>query len=474
MEVRDANAEKNTNVQDGKVEKSAEKHTAERDADADVDKVVAADSADLKKNTEEGVVEEDGEEEGEGDLEQALNELDEDLEQAFGRAADSIWGFASSVGSAVRSQPGLDAIRKNVSNRLPPLSDIGTQIGSLAPKEDSLASITGTITGSITSVAKTVQRNAVAVEAALLSKANSIGSETTNEIVSADKSVNTSESKESSDSKPSLPLLNEGVEGLANVGKKIQDSVVGQTVGGIWDGLWGDDEYDDDEEGDDALDGAPRTRFEERLYELAANPDTYCKPTSDKEAFDAWGKDFQLDDVAKQCVSILHKHEGIAELYVKVVPSMVEENEFWMRYFFAKHILEKEEERRRKLIEQADTTVEGENGDEDGGWGDDDWDDVVDESDDKVIKKSSSAKSGGKLGVSDSKEETTKEATKEATKETKDAPSSASAEKPAAGEEGKGKEPKEKAEAEAEAKGAGSTVERKDSDDVWSDDGDWE
>ena len=325
------------------------------------------------------------------ELENAIDILDEDLENAFGKAADSLWGFASSVGTAVRKrQPGLDALRKNVSDRLQPLDtlgrDLGNQIGALAPKEESIASLTGSITGSISSVAKTVQRNATAVEAAILAKANSGVSE-----ISGLSGAESAEKDAADNTKAALPLLNEGVEGLAKVGETLSNSIVGQTVGGFWDGLWGGEEEEEDEdsvENEEHVETVPRTRFEQRLFELQSNPDTYCKPANDLEAFNKWGENFDLDSVAKQCVAILHKHEAIAELYVKVVPSLVEENTFWMRYFYAKQVLETEEERRRKLIEQAETAVGGDDG-EDDGWGDD-WPDAEDGEDSKLQKSGSS------------------------------------------------------------------------------------
>lgn len=327
----------------------------------------------------------------------AIDELDEDIENAFGRAADSIWSIASSVGSVVRQrQHGLDSLRKNVSSHLAPLDsfgrDLGSQIGALAPKEETLASFTGSITGSITSVAETVQRKASAMEAAILSKANSMGTdgEPKNDGVQR---IESQQDSPVPKSESILPFVSDGVDGLAKVSKTLSDSIVGQTVGGIWDGLWGADDEEDDEEWEDdpPADGVPRTRFEERLFEIQANPDTYCKPATDLAAFEKWGEGFDLDQVANQCISILHKHGAIANLYIKVVPSMVEEDTFWMRYFFAKHVLEKEEERRRKLLKQAETAVES-GGAEDDGWGDDDW---GDDNEDGKLKKSNSSKDAG-------------------------------------------------------------------------------
>ncbi len=176
-------------------------------------------------------------------------------------------------------------------------------------------------------------------------------------------------------------------KGLARRGDTLSNSIVGQTVGGLWDGLWGGGEEEDGDYDDGkGVDDAPRTRFEQRLFELQANPDTYCKPASDVEGFKKWGEGFNLDDYAKSCVEILHKHDAIAELYIKVVPSMVEEDTFWMRYFFAKSVLEKEEDRRRKLLESAETAVASGSMEEDG-WGDDDWGDVDEDEGEKKTEK---------------------------------------------------------------------------------------
>lgn len=387
--------------------------------DEETDKVSPAALAD-EKSEENPVADDDRGSSGEGgvismsEVKTAIDELDEDIENAFGRAADSIWSLASSVGSAVREhQPGLDNLRKNVSSRLAP---VGSQIASLAPKEESLANFTGSVTGSVRSVAATVQRNAVAVEEAILKKANSIGTEPPAASAAEGASAATRSASDAPIGSPSmLPLLNQTVgrgletvdrglesvdKSLARVGDSLKESLVGQTVGGLWDGLWGGG--DDDEDGDDSLDDepvvedVPRNRFAQRLLDLQANPDTYCKPAADMEAYTKWCEGFVLDEYAKKCVAILHQHAAIAELYMKVVPGMVEEDTFWMRYFFAESVLEKEEDRRRKLLERAETAVaSGAAEEEEDGWGDDDWE--ADEAEEeKPLEKETAEKESGK------------------------------------------------------------------------------
>lgn len=322
----------------------------------------------------------------------AVGEIDDNIDDALGQAADSFWNFATSVTGKVTSavkdgQPDFENLRKNVTSRLAPLDHIGrdltSHIGALAPNEAALANITG----SVKSVAETVQRNAQAMEAAILAKANRTESPDASWTIDhSGAALDDGGASEVAVGDPAmgvLPLMSvkgnddpEDVinvnEEIAKVGETISNSFVGQTVGDIWTGLWGNSKAGEHGDGLDGTTNVPKTRFEKRIFELQANPDTYCEPAKDLDGFEEWSKSFALDDNAESCIAVLDRHEAIAELYERVVPRIVDEDTFWMRYFFARHVLENEEERRKRLLERAENTVA--EGDDDG-WGDDDWDD---------------------------------------------------------------------------------------------------
>lgn len=321
----------------------------------------------------------------------AVDMTDENLDQALGYAADSIWNFASAVTGTVSNvvkegQPGFENLRKNVTSRLAPLDtfgrDLTTQIGALAPNEASFSKLTG----SVKSVAESVQRNAEAMEAAILAKANGLERDNfvradpgeplsrgeNSEIVMSDLAVGLLSFNDREQGKNNEDEIDVNEE-IAKVSESIQNSVLGQTVEDLWTGIWGKG-GDANEDGLEAEANLPKTRFEKRIYELQSNPDTYCEPAEDPDAFEEWSKTFLLDDHAGSCIAILDTHDNIAELYERVVPRIVDEDIFWMRYFFARAILEKEEEKRKRLLERAEHTVTG-GGDDDDGWGDDDWDD---------------------------------------------------------------------------------------------------
>ncbi|PXF48637.1 BSD domain-containing protein 1 [Gracilariopsis chorda] len=322
----------------------------------------------------------------EDNIRTAVEQLDEDLDRAFGQAADSFWSFASSVrgtvSSVVGDDSGLANLRKNVTSHLAPLDtfgrDIQSNIAALAPKDVSIANITG----SMRNVAQTVQRNAQAVEEAILAKANETSDQTDEPgddqtearngppvLAGADVGI---------DILSTIPSGNAEInEDIAKVGERVSEKVgglsraIGTTVGDFLTGLWGDGDYYE-EIAQRAASKVPKTRFEKRIYELQANPETYCEHPTDLESYEEWGKDFNVDDYAESCIEILYMHEGIAEVYERMVPNMIEENTFWKRYFFALDVLQREEDRRRKLLEQADAAEVQENNEEDG-WGNDDW-----------------------------------------------------------------------------------------------------
>lgn len=328
------------------------------------------------------------------DLKAAVDQMDGNIDEALGHAADSIWSFATNVTGRVTNavkdgQPGLENLRKNVTSRLAPVGTIGrdltSHIGTFAQNDTNIASLTG----SVKSVAASVQRNAVAMEAAILAKANqtdlsgAVNDANETAVSGAEDSavefgdpaigVIPMNVKDRGDGDPTISVNEE----IAKVGETISNSLVGQTVGGLWSGLWNNLAGDGEGlEEDGVEESVPKTRFEQRIFELQANPDTYCEPAKDLDAFEAWSKSFLLDDHADGCIAILDAHAAIAELYERVVPRIVDEDTFWMRYFFARYVLEQEEERRKKLLERAEHAVVEEDNDDEG-WGDDDWDEVL-------------------------------------------------------------------------------------------------
>jgi hypothetical protein len=316
----------------------------------------------------------------------AIEKIDDKIDQALGSAADKMWSFASAfsigVSSVVKDAPG------SISSNILPLDTLGRslteQLSNLGPDENSLEKLKH----AARTAAETVHRKASAVEVALRTSAaealpplleatsaadgdfliehavanqedsvgnrERVGMDTEDDKVVDGKPARLKE-------KPNLYAprgyvredLNVNDE-LARAAETIQNSIVGQTVGGLFGSLWGDPQSEEDDDDDPTLiQDVPVTRLQRRVVELETNPDTYCQPAADLNAFEIWSKDFNLESHEKECISLLSRHEPIATLYERVVPDVIEENAFWMRYFYALYALHQEEQERRKLLQRA-------------------------------------------------------------------------------------------------------------------------
>mmetsp|Transcript_4345 Transcript_4345/g.7950 ORF Transcript_4345/g.7950 Transcript_4345/m.7950 type:complete len:487 (-) Transcript_4345:70-1530(-) len=129
---------------------------------------------------------------------------------------------------------------------------------------------------------------------------------------------------------------------------------------------------------------APVTRFAQKIKALQANPEVYGEPVEDRQDFLEWTSSFEWEvNGANQMEAsmILRENAAILDLFQQMVPSLVDEELFWMRYFFAKHLLEVEENRRIALLQAAAQNVTG--GDEPIGWSDDEDEEDDQELDDK-------------------------------------------------------------------------------------------
>jgi BSD domain len=182
--------------------------------------------------------------------------------------------------------------------------------------------------------------------------------------------------------------LDVGAE-LTNAAQTLQNSAAAQAVSGflgsIWVSLAGDDyTFDDAEAGQREFNSTHGraanvavSRFQRLVLDLETNPDTYCEPAADLDALAAWKTAFSYDLEARsaECISLLERHASISDLYERVVPSAIDEETFWLRYFYARHVLDKQEEQRKNLLQRAVGGAFAEP-EAESGWDDDDWDDA--------------------------------------------------------------------------------------------------
>lgn len=151
-------------------------------------------------------------------------------------------------------------------------------------------------------------------------------------------------------------------EGLDTVGKSLED--IGKTVysstwnlfgqirdavdtdmggketGKLADGTEG---FSQDEEG-----GTSRTfdeEFDKRVKAMQRDSGTYCDEPEDEEDFRDWLEAFDLEKKRKEVEEILQTNSFMNELQSRIVPTIVEYDEFWTHYFYKLHKLKEEYER---------------------------------------------------------------------------------------------------------------------------------
>lgn len=126
------------------------------------------------------------------------------------------------------------------------------------------------------------------------------------------------------------------------------------------------------------------SRFEAEVSAMQRDSSTYCDVPEDKEDYEKWRSTFQLKDVQSDIDKIIRDNAFMAELQSRIVPVIVEREDFWTRYFYRFHKLQQKEEQRQQLAQRAKALQD--DNEEDLAWDDDeeeeDVEDVTEESED--------------------------------------------------------------------------------------------
>nr|CAB3476854.1 unnamed protein product [Digitaria exilis] len=140
------------------------------------------------------------------------------------------------------------------------------------------------------------------------------------------------------------------------------------------------------------------TRFEAQVLALRADPATFTEEPEDSEGFAKWNSSFSTDEMKEQIEGVLRESPGLESFVERLVPSVVDYETFWSRYFFAVDKLKQAEDVRTKLVSRAMSKEE----DEELSWDVDDDDEETNTSDQKegtnstVDKKEEQTEASGK------------------------------------------------------------------------------
>ncbi|KAJ8573771.1 hypothetical protein K7X08_010282 [Anisodus acutangulus] len=95
----------------------------------------------------------------------------------------------------------------------------------------------------------------------------------------------------------------------------------------------------------------PYSRIDATIRVIQCDAKTYCEEPEDLVDYNEWKLGFVLED--GEVEDLIKENGVIDEIYMEVVPSRVDHEAFWSRYFYKVYRIRKEEEARARLVKRA-------------------------------------------------------------------------------------------------------------------------
>ncbi|CAE5956418.1 unnamed protein product [Arabidopsis arenosa] len=103
----------------------------------------------------------------------------------------------------------------------------------------------------------------------------------------------------------------------------------------------------------DSFSSKPYSRFDAQIRVVQGDLNTYCEESEDSDDYKKWESGFSLDDKAEEMEKFFEENGDMKGVYKRVVPSMVDHETFWFRYFYKVHKLKQAEDLRANLVKRA-------------------------------------------------------------------------------------------------------------------------
>ncbi|KAL5995828.1 hypothetical protein ACLOJK_025899 [Asimina triloba] len=94
-------------------------------------------------------------------------------------------------------------------------------------------------------------------------------------------------------------------------------------------------------------------RFESQVMVIQNDPATFCEGPDDKEDFRKWRSEFDLGAKEDEIDNLVGENDVMEGIFAKLVPSAVDNETFWCRYFYRVHKLKLAEDARANLVKRA-------------------------------------------------------------------------------------------------------------------------
>ncbi|KAI3979681.1 hypothetical protein MKX01_013776 [Papaver californicum] len=95
------------------------------------------------------------------------------------------------------------------------------------------------------------------------------------------------------------------------------------------------------------------SRFEANVYAIQNDMNTYSEELIDLDEFEKWKSGFDLEEKGIEIENLLDENNVMEGIYSKLVPSVIDSETFWSRYFFRVSKLKQVEDARANLVKRA-------------------------------------------------------------------------------------------------------------------------
>lgn len=95
------------------------------------------------------------------------------------------------------------------------------------------------------------------------------------------------------------------------------------------------------------------SRFDAQLNAIQSDVNTFSEEPEDLEDYEEWKSGFPLDEKGEEVQNLIGENGVLEGVYRRMVPSVVDSETFWCRYFYRVHKLKQQERVRARLVKRA-------------------------------------------------------------------------------------------------------------------------
>ncbi|CAG7908950.1 unnamed protein product [Brassica rapa] len=104
----------------------------------------------------------------------------------------------------------------------------------------------------------------------------------------------------------------------------------------------------------DSFSSKPYSRFDAQVRAVQGDVSTYSEEAEDdSDEYKKWESEFSLEEKGEEMEMLLEGNGEMRGVYKRVVPSVVDHETFWFRYFYKVYKLKQAEDLRANLVKRA-------------------------------------------------------------------------------------------------------------------------